>query len=64
MFGPKNRHGHVATGKVLGESGCWGLTFKMLMVDICFWELKLLPLGQRRLTFSSTEILVEVAVNH
>lgn len=50
MFGPKNRHGHVATGRVLGEAGGWGLTFKMLMVDICFWELKLLPLGQRRLT--------------
>lgn len=50
MFGPKNRQGHVATGRALGEAGWWGLTFKMLRVDICFWELKLLFLGQRRLT--------------
>lgn len=50
MFGPKNRHSHVATGRVLGEAGWWGRTFKMLTVDICFWELKLLSLGQRHLT--------------
>lgn len=50
---------------MLRGASCRELTFKTLVVGICFWDLKLLPVGQCPLALHSAEIdPMEVSVYH